>query len=147
MAPQDYNFNCSSKNRVIYEARVRASVPYEKIFPQLIGRNITIYYDKNYDGIEDGYVTIAVGKDLPNFDPTPITVDQLDRVNNALDDAVYRLLDYLNFVTIPSNSGPPGSNTNPIDVELSPDVSIETATLTGVPYMWGPASIGVAVWI
>ena len=71
----------------------------------------------------------------------------MDIDNNAVDYAFLRLLDYLNFITIPSNSGRPGSINNPIDIEISEDMTVDTLSIGGIPYMWGPVDIGIEVWV
>ena len=117
------------------------------IFPELIGSNVTIYFDRNYDGIQDGSLIIEVGQGLDEFNSTLKTVDDLDIDNNAVDAAFIKLLDYLNFIEMPFNSGLSGSETNPIDIELSEDMTIETLFISGIPYMWGPVDIGIEVWV
>ena len=140
-SPYNMSLNCSTGNKVIYDARIRASVPYSGIFPKISGSNVTVYYDKNYDGISDGSVIVAVGRYI-NFSSTAKTVDELDP-DNAIDDVFMRLLDALNFVR---GSGRSGSATNPIDVELSDELAIETTSLSGIPYMWGPVEMSISVW-
>ena len=65
---------------------------------------------------------------------------------NTIEDSLQRLLNVLNFVTYPSNSGPSGSLTNPIDIELK-DVTIGTTSISGIPFTWGPADFRVEVGI
>jgi hypothetical protein len=145
--PNNISSNCSLSNRVIYTARFRASTFYSDIFPQAWGSNVTVYFDRNYDGAQDGSVNIEIGKDLPSFNSTLKTVDALDIDRNAVDDAFLRLLDSMNFVTVPGNTGRSGSINNPIDIELSEDMTIETLFIGGIPYMWGPVNIGIEVWV
>jgi hypothetical protein len=142
--PGNVSAYCSSNNRVIYTSRIKASVPYGSLMPKASGFNITVYYDNNHDGTSDGSVNLVVGSDL-NFNSTLITVDQL-QTDDALRDAFLRMLDQLNFVTIPSNNGRPGSVNNPIDVKLSESMDIDYAHIRGVPYFWGPADVSVVAW-
>jgi len=138
--------SCSEDNRVIYTARFAASVSYGPVLPAMEGHNVTVYYDLDHDGLSDGQSYVSYGEDLPGFDPAPVDVSQLDTTNNALDEAFMRLLDRLNFIVPAGNSGLSGSATNPVDVQLSEEVSIQTNSLSEVPYMWGPVDMGVALW-
>jgi len=140
------NSTCSSNNRVIYTARFRASAPYGEVFYTISGGIYRIYYDTNHDGTSDGFTDISIGSNLPNFNPTTRTIDQLDPVNNALDDAVIRLLNSLNFVITQSNTGRSGEATNPIDIMLSNLEADATAT-GGIPFSWGPLDIRLDVKI
>lgn len=146
-SPKNVSANCSQDNIVIYTARFRASVFYSDIFPDMWGSNVTIYFDRDHDGVQDGSINVEVGQDLDSFDSELKTVDELDIDNNALDDAFVRLLDYLNFIEVPGNSGRSGSVNNPIDIELSEDMSIESLYIGGIPYMWGPVDISIGVWV
>lgn len=137
------NISCSNYDRVIYTARLRASVPTGGTFPQLSGGIVRVYYDIDHDGAQDGYTDLTVGSNLPNFNPAIKTVDQLDPANNALDDALLRLLSSLNSIL---GSGLPGSSTNPIDIQLS-DVQISVAGTGGVPFSWGPIDVRFEVGI
>ncbi|RLG18253.1 hypothetical protein DRN67_04355, partial [Candidatus Micrarchaeota archaeon] len=146
LSPGNASGTCSSNNRAIYTARFMASVPYGPVLSTLAGRNVTVFYDLDHDGISDGVSYVSYGEDLPDYDPTPVTVSELDTANNALDEAFIRLLDTLNFIIPPGNSGISGSSTNPVDVQLSEEVGIQTNSLSDVPYMWGPVDMGVAIW-
>ncbi len=145
--PDNISSNCSTNNRVMYTARFRASVFYSEVFPDIWGSNVTVYFDRDHDGNQDGSINIEVGKDLQRFNSTLKTVDELDLDNNAMDDAFVRLLNHLNFVELPGNSGLAGTMNNPIDVELSEDMRIESLFIGGIPYMWGPVDIGIGVWV
>lgn len=140
------NVTCSQHDRVIYRARLRASAPLGSLFPAISGGVIRIYHDLNHDGTQDGYTDITVGDSLTNFNPTVRTVDQLDTANNALDNAVMRLLDSLNLFISVSTTGPAGSTTNPIDIILD-DVEIDSAGSGGIPYAWGPLDVKLEVGI
>ena len=137
---------CSNSSRVIYDARIRASVGYGEIFYNATGFNVTVYYDLNHDGTADGFTYVAVGQDLQFFDPLPIEVDELASMNNALADAVMRLLVELNFFNPKQDAGLPGSQDNPIDIQLSDSISIQANGLEGVPFMWGPNAFSIRVW-
>ncbi len=137
---------CSQYDRVIYKARLRASVPIGAVFPEISGGVFRIYYDTGHDGTQDGYTDVTVGATLPNFDPTTKTVDQLDVENDALHDALMRLLDALNLVITQANSGRSGEATNPIDIKLD-EVDIEATGTAGVPFAWGPLDVTLEVGI
>jgi len=137
--------NCSSSNRVIYSVRFRASVPYGDVFETASGGVYIIYFDKNFDGTQDGSFQITIADDLPGFNPTPTEIQNIDPDNNAIENAVLRLLDVLNFVT-EDGSGRSGTTTNPIDIELK-DVTIDSSSITGIPFTWGPADFRIEVGI
>ncbi len=132
--------SCSSGNRMIYSARIRASVPFGSLFTTMSGKVVRVYHDIDHDGVQDGYTDITAGGNLQNFNSTVRAVDTLDPQNDAVDNALVRLLDYLNFI---SGTGVSGSSTNPIDVALS-NIEI-TITGTGIPFGWGPLDIRFVV--
>lgn len=143
----DYSSDvCSSYDRVIYKARLRASVPIGNVFPAISGGVYRIYYDIDHDGAYDGFSDITVGATLPDFDPTVRTIDQLDPENNALHDALLRLLDELNLVIVPGNSGLSGESTNPIDIKLD-EIALEVVSTGEVPFAWGPLDATLEVGI
>lgn len=136
--------NCSASNRLIYSARFKASVPSGNVFPELKGGIARVYYDIDHDGASDGFTDVVVGGDLPNFNSTIRTTDQMIGTANALDDAFVRLMNVLNFVVVPGNSGVPGAQTNPIDIKLS-DVNFDATGTGGIPFAWGPIDIRLDV--
>ncbi len=139
------NNSCSSSNRVVYKGQFRASVPYGSIFLKSTGGIYRIYFDKNFDGTSDGSFNITIGEDLLGFNSTIKDADNLDP-DNALEDALKRLLDALNFVVFPFNSGQAGSQSNPIDIELK-TISIDARSISGIPFTWGPAEVRIDVGI
>ncbi|MBI3588745.1 hypothetical protein HY095_06110 [Candidatus Micrarchaeota archaeon] len=140
--------SCSGSSRAVYAAGAKASVPYGVPFSNISGFNVTVYYDLNRDGIADGFSYAAVGRDLPNFNPTPIDVDAMTALypDNAYADAVRRLLYQLNFYNPASSPATPGSAANPIDLALSNSVSVQSNQLSGIPFLWGPTSFSIRVW-
>ncbi|MCX6815974.1 MAG: VWA domain-containing protein [Candidatus Aenigmarchaeota archaeon] len=134
--------NCSQNDKLIYTTRLKASVPFGSTFPKISGSVVRIYYDKDHDSNQDGYTDIVVGADLPVFNSTVRTTDMLDS-QNALDDAIIRLLNSLNFVQGP---GVAGSITNPIDVQLS-NIDLSTAGTGSIPFAWGPLDVKIGVGI
>ncbi len=139
------NESCSADNRLIYTARFRGSVPYGDVLPKSSGGVYSIYFDKDSDGYQDGSFNVVIGADLPGFDPVPKDVSSLDS-GNAVEDALQRLLDSLNFAVYGFNSGQSGSASNPVDIELT-DVSIDSRSISAIPFTWGPADIKIEVGI
>jgi hypothetical protein len=137
--------SCSSSNRLIYKARLRAAVTYGTIFQKASGGIYRIYFDKNFDGFQDGFIDVTIGDDLPEFNNTLKNMDDLDP-NNAIDDALSRLLELLNFAVYGFNTGSSGSLNNPIDIELK-DVDISSSSIVGIPFTWGPAEVKIEVGI
>ncbi|VVB68295.1 von Willebrand factor type A domain protein [Candidatus Norongarragalina meridionalis] len=145
-SPGNQSATCSQKNRAIYEGRIRAAVNYSGVFIECRARNATIYYDLDYDSAPDGYVNVTIGADLPSAGADYVTVDQLDTSNNAVDDALQRLLTQLNIYTEPTDHGPAGSIDNPVDVQLDSEVGSSAVTGQGIPFLWGPSEVEVMVW-
>ncbi|MFH1447836.1 MAG: VWA domain-containing protein [Candidatus Micrarchaeota archaeon] len=155
LEPENDTAECSTGNRVIYKARFPASVPFSSILPYAEGRNLTVYYDLDGDGVPDGSqnVVLAYGLEGIPFDPILREVDELDITTNAIDDAFIRLLDYINF-NDQRNPAPgcvgderSGSTCNPVDLELSPYIVFRISSVTEVPYLWGPIDMGIITWI
>jgi len=134
--------SCPQNSTIIYTAFFKASVPYGLVFSGLSGGVVRVYYDINHDGIPDGYTDLVYGSSLPNFNATVRTVDQLNATGNALDDALLRLFQSLDYT--PTGSGPAGSSSNPIDVELN-GVDIQTTDVGNIPFQWGPIDIRLDV--
>lgn len=135
--------NCSTSNRVIYSATLKASAPFGSIFPKASGGRVLIYYDGDYDGLVDGNATISLGSNLPGFNQTVRTVDQLDNQTNALDNALVRFLYSLDFN---QTAGISGTLSNPINVPLS-NIDINAVTTGGVPYAWGPLDVKMSIGV
>ncbi len=135
--------NCSTSNRFVYIGTLKASVPFGDIFSKASGGKVVIYYDSDYDGVVDGNATISLGSNLPGFNQTIRTADQLDNQTNALDNALVRLLYSLDFN---QTSGISGTATNPINVPLS-NIDINTVITGGVPYPWGPLDVKLSVGV
>jgi len=144
--PVNVSEECGNKNKVIYTARLRASTSYSSVFPKIQGKNVTVYFDKDHDGYEDGYSYVAIGKDLSNFNPEPITVDELNITEDGIDYAFLKLLEKLNFVVMPFNTGRAGSSTNPIDIEISPEIDVDSVFVPSIYTLWGPAIMEVRIW-
>lgn len=138
---------CSQNNRVIYTGRLRASTFYSDVYPEISGRNITVYFDSNGDGIQDGFTYVAIGTDLPNFNSTAVNMSDLDPASNALDAAFLELLTQLNYVIVPGNSGLAGEATNPIDIMIGEEIGIDSTTLSIVPNPFGPVDMSIVFWV
>ena len=128
--------------RGIIKYFIQGFVGYGDIFPYLLqgypeyrGYNLTYYGP-------DGESTVLVG------DPPykSLSVSDLDPEKYALDDAIIRLFTKLNYETSPDDSGPPGSQSNPIDVELTGNVRISFASMKNVPTLAPPIAITLRVW-
>ncbi len=143
--PSNTSSYCSNRNRIIYTARIKSSVPYGENLPSLSGFNVTVYYDSNHDGAADGSVNVAIGTGI-GFNSTLIGVEQL-RDDDALHDAFSRLLHQLNFYTGANNTGNPGSLNNPLDIRLSESIDVNYTSMARVPYFWGPVDVSIVTWI
>ncbi len=145
---------CPNRNRAIYEALIRGSVPFSSVLPEITGRNVRVYYDLDGDGVTDGNVTLPVGKDLKDvpFDPTIVEMPFIEHESetNAVASTLLELMGQLNFITDNSCSGSPeapGSQCNPIDVKITEDIIMRSVAINEVPYMYGPVDVGVVTWI
>ncbi|MCW1296420.1 MAG: VWA domain-containing protein [Candidatus Parvarchaeota archaeon] len=145
LSPTNQSTNCSAGDRVIYTGRIRTPIIYSNVLPFCKGSNVSVCFDKDHDGYADGCSYIAIGKNLPNFNATPKTVEDLNPNENAVDQVFLQLLDALNFVTIPANTGRSGNFTNPIDIELVSELNFDTVDTANVPSLWQPVSIEVRI--
>ena len=137
---------CSTKDKAIYVIRIEAFGSSQGIFPDCFGANVTVYYDTNSDGVSDGFVYVPIGSDLPGFDKTPIDVDELNTSGNGISNAFVTLLEKLNFYISATNSNIAGTQTNPIDIQITPDIEFHINIIGGIPFMWGPAKMEVIIW-
>lgn len=146
--PGVYSSECSQNNKAIYSVRLNGAVNYSNVFFECKARNATVYYDVDHDGIADGYSLVSVGDERlqPAGNGQYVNVSSLNTTYNAVDDALQRLLDKLNFVVVGTPTEPSGSLTNPIDVELTGELGSNALTTQGVPYLWGPTEVSVLVW-
>ncbi|MBN2101578.1 MAG: hypothetical protein JW716_01765 [Candidatus Aenigmarchaeota archaeon] len=123
-------------------------VGYSGVFPKLNGTTVTIWSDLDGDNIADKSFVVEVG-------PNPS--DVFDPMNDSIDDAFMRLIDKLNFIY---DSNPDGygngtasnpydgvNQTNPIDIEITSDISFNSNYISNVPSLWGPAILEVRTWI
>ena len=137
---------CSGKDKLIYIIRVSAFSSSQGLFPECFGHNVSVYYDSDRDGNADGMVFVTIGENAPGFRKKAVNVSDLNTSEDGVANAFVQLLDQLNFYTIPSNKNSSGSITNPIDIQITPEVKFSINIIGGVPYMWGPAEMEVVLW-
>ncbi|MFA4946250.1 MAG: VWA domain-containing protein [Candidatus Micrarchaeia archaeon] len=136
---------CPSDDRVIYTGRLRAQVNYSGVYPVCASRNATVYYDLDYDNVADGSIGLTIGSaGLPSAGEEYVDVAELEPGTNAVDDALVRLLDALNFLG--DGDEPSGSAANPIDLKIGESINLTVIVGQGVPFMWGPSEVSVMVW-
>jgi hypothetical protein len=126
-------------------------VGFGETFDKCAGTDSQIfYYDNDHDGDEDGDVTPDIGPNPDGYDPC----------TDGVDDALWRLLDTLNFLgdnldggdacddgAVLTNVTSDGNETNPIDLEIDPtDIQFSGTSLGSIPYMGGPLEIKLEVW-
>ncbi len=137
--------------RGIIKYFIEAYAGYGDVFPYILqgyptyrGYNLTYYYS---DGTNTYERDILVG------DPPykPLSVDDLNPARYAVDDAILRLFNNLNYIddknpdewrVVPYD----GSQQNPIDVDLPEGVKIETASMGNIPGLFKPIQITLRVW-
>jgi hypothetical protein len=122
---------CSNNNTLIYTSQVKATVSYSDVLENAVGckwhidfddgENTTINVPQAYSGSKDCYYT---------------NITRSYDVNDTYDDAMYKLLDNLDF-----------DNDGRIYVNIKESNLIVGAISVGkVPYPWGPAIAEVRVW-
>lgn len=142
----------SPDDRVIYTLGITgiSLTTYSDIFPKAEGSKPTIYYDSNGDNIPESSITVEIGPN-PNdiFDPN----------NDSIDNGFMKLMNALNFINdlnpnvanmTYNSSGPTGdgdgSDSNPIDLEITEEVEFKSDFISQIPSMWGPAIMEVRIW-
>lgn len=126
----------SPDNRVIYTVKIEVDREgYSDVFPKAKGSTYTLWYDTDQDNVADGSSNVQVGS-------TPS--DIFDPLNDSIDDAFMRLLDKINFIEDTGDDD--GSETNPIDLEITSDISFDSFYVSGVPSLWGPTKFEIRVW-
>ncbi|MBI4181579.1 MAG: hypothetical protein HY520_01270 [Candidatus Aenigmarchaeota archaeon] len=136
--------------RVLYTIRLPGltSDGYSGVFPEASGATVRVYYDLDGDNRSEASALVAYG-------PDPL--DQFDPWNDSVDDAFLRLLDNLNLL-YDANTGSVGSGTgadpwdginssNPVEIELTEDVSVDASSIRGITSLWGPVAVEIKVWI
>ncbi|NJE05776.1 hypothetical protein E3E36_06385 [Thermococcus sp. M36] len=129
---------------------IRAYAPYSRIFTKLLQGYPTYrgyrlaYYSS--DSTSPKYMYIG------NPPYRDISVDELLPDQYAVDDAILRLLNELNFIDDRNGDSEwltqpyDGSSTNPIDVVLPPSVSGDFATMSNVPGLFNPVGVRLLIW-
>ena len=146
----DYGFR-EGKTRGIIKYFIQGYAGYGDVFPKLLqgyptskGYNLTYYYN---DGSTTYLRSILVG-DEPY---KTIIIDDLDPSKYAVDDAILRLFDKLNYAN-DTNPGEwreapyDGSYENPIDVDLPSGVRISFIDMGSIPGLFEPITITLRVW-
>ena len=123
----------SPDSRIIYTLAVNILSDYGGIFNKTEGCKKELYYDLDLDGTQDGSMNIIVGNESDPYDPS---VD-------AIDNALMKLLDKLNFYDDTGTDD--GSSGNPIDVYPG-ELSFDTIPIGGIPWLWGPGIFTLKVW-
>ena len=127
----------SPDSRVIYKLAVNILTDYGGLFNKSEGSNRTVYYDMDLDGTPDGQTNLVIGNASDPWDPQ----------DDALDNAMMKLLDKLNFYNDTDSAGEwtDGEQTNPIDVYPG-ELSFDTVPVGGIPWLWGPSIFTLKVW-
>jgi hypothetical protein len=136
------------ETRGIIKYFISAYAGYGDVFPYLLqGYPDYKGYNLTYSSSVSGNKIILVG-DEPYKE---ISVENLNPDKYALDDAILRLFDKLNFKD-DTNPGEwkktpyDGSQENPIDVGLPPSVRIDFAPMGNIPGLFEPITITLRVW-
>ncbi|MDK2913703.1 MAG: hypothetical protein PWQ79_618 [Thermococcaceae archaeon] len=111
-------------------------------YPQYKGYNLTYYYSGDTNSR-----TILIGE----HPYKAISVDELDPTKYAVDDAILRLFDRLNYEDDQNSNSwrnPPydGSRDNPIDVDLHRSINIDFASMGNIPGLFEPIEITLRIW-
>ena len=139
----------SGDDRIIYTLKIDGVFleEYSGVFPKGKGSTVTVYYDYNGDNAYDGYSQVSYGPDPSDiFDPE----------NDSVDDSFMRLMDMMNFMW-DANPSSYGNGTagnpydginqiNPVDLQITSDVTFDTVTAEGIPSLWGPAVMEIRIW-
>jgi len=133
-----------------YKFAIKPTIPYGDVFPvEGGGYGVRIYYDGDNDGLQDDSMTVPIdGGGLSR------EINELDPEKNAVDDALLRLLDQLNFFDDHNEGGYgtdpdeyDGSINNPIDIVITPEIEFISSKRGGVQSLWGPANFKLITWM
>ncbi len=139
----------SPDDRVIYTLGVPGIglQGYSGVFQKLEGSTVVVYYDTDGDNSPDGSQQLEIGPD-----PS----DEFDPWNDSIDDGFMRLMDKMNFIsdlnTGSYGDGSPGdpydgiNQTNPVDLEITSEVSVASDYISRIPSLWGPTELEIRVW-
>jgi hypothetical protein len=138
---KDLARNLAHSGTVSYSFLIKKSVEYSyQAFEKAKGCTFKVWYDIDLDGNADGWVEVKIGPE-PN--------DDFDPDKDAIDDALSRMLDVLNFFDDKGNwpDNPDGSENNPIDIEITSKIRFDWLYVGGVRSLWGPANLRIKVWV
>ena len=124
--------NCSADNRAIYTIRVKGSIEYGGTFTKKMGCNWTIQFE------DDTFIVANIpeyynGTKSCTYTEANVTYDPED----AVDEAVYRLLDSLD--TNKNNKADIKFDSNMMDFSFSRS--------GGIRSLWGPIILKLIVWM
>ena len=139
----------SPDDMVLYTIRISGITleGYSNVFPRAEGCSRTIWFDIDNDDVADNYANIEVG-DNPD--------DIFDPEHDAVDDALMRLMDKLNFINDDNPDGYgngtaqnlyDGDLLNPIDLQITTELQFDHGYLEGIPTLWGPAVLEMRIWV
>ncbi|MEA1924651.1 MAG: VWA domain-containing protein [Candidatus Altiarchaeota archaeon] len=136
--------NCSVDNRAILTITVKGfSDTGEKVFPSSSGCNWSIEFANGSDTYLVNYTIPSgyTGTNLCNYTSTSIAPDESNPGDDAINYAVYRLLNQLDF----SPAG--GDGVVDISFDLGDDVNISMNPTANVRSLWGPVEIKLVAWL
>ncbi len=162
---------CPSISYGIFKYLIDAYVPYGQVFPEEGGGyDLIVFYDGNNDGVYTGATTYpqCLWKSPDGCAKIPINgggnityVQDLDPDNKSVDDAVLRLLDILNFEYINDANGNnivnnkyvggensdywDGTVNNPIDIQLTEEMRIDSVSMGGIPELYTPITVTLRI--
>ncbi|MBR9676291.1 hypothetical protein GOV05_04750 [Candidatus Woesearchaeota archaeon] len=126
--------NCSENNTFIYVGAVSSQVSYSDVLEKIEGCNWTIEYDNSNSGsflVPPNYN----GSKKCNYTSSGLYGIGYDQ-NDTYDDAMYKLMDQLDF-----------DNDGRIFVDLGEnDLVVNSISIMKIPYPWGPAIAEVRIW-
>lgn len=133
---------CSLNNKAFYTVRFKAITENSPVLPNSTGSNVRVYFNRgDFDCNPEDSVVVTIGTPA---DSTIIDVDKLNTTNNAVDNAFSQLLNKLKLNGAIC-SGPAGNFTNPIDIEITPDLKLEISEISNVPSLWGPIKFELTI--
>ena len=142
-SPTNQTNTCSLNNRAIYTASLSASTNFSPVLPKATGNIFRVYFNRGgFDCEPEGSTLVEVG--YPIESPTPLEIGDINPTN-AVHFVFAELLDKLNSKGT-TCSGPSGSKTNPIDIEITPELKVAISSISNVPSLWGPLKFTLVTW-
>jgi len=144
---------CGNRSKIYYTYRVPIQVGFGETFDTCKGSTHKFYYDGDQDGIQDGDIT-------PAFGPVPSDGLGYNPCVDGADDALWRLLDSLNFIndnvdggdacddaTPFTNVTSDGNITNPFDLKIDVnELRFTGLSAENIPFMYGPLVFTIELW-